>query len=210
MSRIKYILGALLFFVLVGCATQTSSFEKELRNVLDIDKKYGASFYTEALDVENRFSDYRIYYFDWNRTIVKSENIPLMIEELEKMRDDYYKKGMTEDNKAILLFIKGRIKMLESQKMYLTGLSFGSKGDTYDGFRCSEKPFILNTSYHFNESVEIGQEATSIFDKILTYFPQTREFLSKDNRPKFYDSPFWPIRKYSISNKAITEQLCKE
>ena len=187
-----------------------SSFEKEFSNVLNIDEKYDTSFYTEALDVENRFSDNKIYDFDWDRTIVKIEDIPPMTEELEKMRNEYYKKEMTEDNKAILLFIKARIKMLESQRRYLIGQSFGTKGDTDDGFGCGDRPSIMNTSHYFNESVEVGREATEIFDKLLTYFPQTREFLSKDNRPKFYDSPFWPIQKYSRWNRAAVEQLCKE
>ena len=70
-------------------------FEREFRNVLNIDEKYNTSFYTEALDVENRFSDYRIYYFDWNRTIVDIKNIPVMIGELEDMRNEYYKEEMT-------------------------------------------------------------------------------------------------------------------
>jgi len=218
MTKIKYIFGLILILILAGCNTQIggmviankNSFEREFKKVLAIDKKYDASFYTEALDVENRFSDVRIYDFDWDRTIVRIENIPLMIEELDKMRDVYYKKEMTEDNKAIILFIKARIKMLESQRMYLLGISFGSDGDTYDGFRCSERPYILNMSYYFNESATICQEATGIFDKLLTYFPQTREFFTNDNRPKFYDSPFWPIKKHSISNRATVEQLCKK
>ena len=126
------------------------------------------------------------------------------------MRNDYYKKEMTEDNKAIILFIKARIAMLESQRMYLLGLSFGTEGDTYDGFRCSERPYVLNMSYYFNESVNLGEETTEIFDKLLTHFPQTREFLSNDKRPKFYDSPFWPIKKHSIWNRRTVEQLCKE
>ncbi len=209
MTKIKYILAVFLFLILVGCVTQPSSFDKEFRKVLDLDKKYNASLYTEALDVENRFSSNRGYHFDWNRTIVDIEKIPLMVEELEKMRNDYYKKEMTEDNKAILLFIKARIEMLESERTYLTGLSIGAKGDTYYGFKCSEKPYILEASHYFNESVRIGQEATDMLDKILTRFPQTRDFLSEDNRPKFYDSPFWPIREYSRSNRMAVEKVCK-
>lgn len=220
MIRIKYIVGLILLLTLAGCSTNIggmtlfgvddNSFEREFNNVLSIDKKYDTSFYTEALDVENRFSDDRIYDFDWNRTIVKIENIPLMIEELEEMRNVYYKKEMTDDNKAVILFIKARIKMLKSQRMYLVGLSFGTEGDTSDGFRCSERPFIMNRSYYFNESVVIGEEATEIFDKLLTHFSQTRDVLSEDNRPKFYDSPFWPIKKHSMWNKAAVNQLCKE
>ena len=210
MVKIRNILGALLLLIVVGCASQMNSFEKEFRKVLELDKKYNASFYTEALDVENRFSDHKIYDFDWNRTIVDIEKIPLMVKELEEMREYYNKKEMTEDNKAIVLFIEARIKMLESEMMYRIGKSFGSEGDTYDGFWCNERPFILNSSYHFNESVRIGQEATSILDKILTQSPQTRGFLSREKRPKFYDSPFWPIKKYSVWNKATVEQLCKK
>ena len=168
MIRTRYILGVLLLLALVGCANQMNYFEKEFKKIIELDKKYNTSFYTEALDVENRFSDHKIYDFDWNRTIISIGNIPLMVEELEKMREEYSKGEMTDDNKAIILFIEARVGMLESEKMYLIGSSFGSKGDSYDGFGCGERPYILNTSYHFNESVRIGQEASAIIDSILT------------------------------------------
>ena len=210
MRKIKGILLMFLLLIVAGCSVQKSTFEKELKKVLELDSKYNASFYTEALDKENWFSDYKIYDFDWNRTTVNINDVPWMVEELEKMREEYYKKEMTDDNKAILLLIKARIKMLESQRMYLLGKALGTKGDTYDGFRCSEKPFILNASHYFNESTRIGQEATGILDDLLTYFPQTRMFLSESERPKFYDSPFWPIGKYAMWNKATVQQLCRK
>lgn len=176
--------------------------------MLTLDKKYNASFYTEALDVENRFSDYKIYDFDWDRAIVSIEKVDMMIVDLKKMEEKVKAMEETEDTKLVVMLLNSRIKMLESEKLYQLGLKIGEKGDTYGGFKCGDKPYILNLSRLFNESSVIGQEVVGIWDNLLTNYPKTRLFLTKDKRPKFYDSPFWPIIKYSTRNMGIVNNLC--
>ncbi|MEK6808114.1 MAG: hypothetical protein AABY14_00335, partial [Nanoarchaeota archaeon] len=172
-----------------------------------LDRKYNTSLYTEALDVENVFSDTRIYDFDWNRTIIKPEYIGKYIQELILLRDNV-QDSVTKDKEVILIFIDARINMLNSEGLYSKGLNIGASGNSDKGFKCSDKSLILNLSYYYNESSIIGQNATALIDKILTHYPLTRDLLSGEKRPKFYDSPFWPIRKFAIRNKSTIEQLC--
>lgn len=209
----NYILLLVVLFI-SGCSTigyliyPVYTFERGFNEMLKLDKKYNASFYTEALDVENRFSDYRIYDFDWNRTIVSIEKVDMMVADLKKTEEKIKAMEETEDTKLVVMLLDSRIKMLESEKLYQLGLRIGEKGDAYGGFKCGDKQYILNLSRLFNESSTIGQEATGIWDDLLTRYPKTRPFLTKDERPKFYDSPFWPIRRYSIRNMNISNQLC--
>lgn len=209
----KGIFVLLLITVFIsGCGGITGfasySFEKGFNEMIKIDNRYNTSFYTEALDVENKFSDGWLFPFDWDRTLIDINNVDSMISDLSKLRTKIESMEKTKDTEALLLVIDARIKMLESERLYQIGQTIGDKGDAYGGFRCKEKPYVLNLFYYFNESSMIGQESTDIFDKLLTDYPQTRGFLSEENRPKFYDSPFWPIRRYAIYNKAIVEQLC--
>jgi len=209
----KRIFVLLLITVFIsGCGGITGfasySFKKGFNEMIKIDNVYNTSFYTEALDVENKFSDGELYFFDWDRTITNIDNIDSMIDDLNKLRTKVESMKKIKDTEALLLVIDARIKMLESERLYQLGQAIGDKGDAYYGFACKDKLYVLNLSDYFNKSAIIGQESTSIFDKLLTHYPQTREFLSKENRPKFYDSPFWLITQYAINNKAIVEQSC--
>jgi len=66
------------FTVIDQLLNRPYTLEKAFNEMLDIDVKYGASFYTEALDVENVFSDGWTYYYDWERTIVSLDKIEEM------------------------------------------------------------------------------------------------------------------------------------
>ncbi len=211
----KYLM-ILLILLVSGCTIVGNviapeyTFEKGFNEMLELDKKYNASFYTEALDVENRFSDVRIYYFDWNRTIIGLENVDGIIEELEEMKERVNGMKETKDTKLVIQLIDSRIRMLEAEKAYKLGIDIGGKGDTEDGFKCGDKPFVIEASELFNESTVIGREVTGIWDDFLTDYPQTRPFLTEDKRPKFYDSPFWPISRFSGQTLGRINRLCKD
>lgn len=205
--RVKFIILLIAVIFALGCQN-SYSFGDALGEIRVMDKKYNSSFYTEALDVENIFSDKRIYDFDWNRTIIRIDFVEPYKTELEALRERV-KKAESKDNASINLLIDARIKMLESQRLYEQGHDLWETGNAEKGFSCKSKYDIMNLSNYYNESSIIGQDATSIFDDLLTNFIVSREFLTGKSRPKFYDSPFWPIRKFSINNKGYYEQLCK-
>ncbi len=197
-----------LIVVLIAAGCQSYQFKDAFAEMKQLDAKYNASFYTEALDVENVFSDVRIYDFDWERTIINPEVVDLYVADLNLVKEKVQNSD-TKDKEAIVKFIEGRKLMLESERLYLAGLAIGERGSALDSFSCKDEPYIMNRSDYYNQSSIVGQNATALFDNILTHNPSTREFLTDKNRPKFYDSPFWPIRKFAINNKAAVSQLCK-
>ncbi|MDP7323815.1 MAG: hypothetical protein QF632_03580 [Candidatus Woesearchaeota archaeon] len=186
------------------------TFEKGFNEMLGLDEKYGADFYNEALDVENRFSDGWTYDYDWERTLVSLDDIESMIEELKVLEEKVAGMEETEDIGLVLRLLDTRVKMLESERLYQEGLKVGSRGDTDDGFKCGDMPFIRSLTGLWNESSIVGQEATKEWDDFLTHHSQTRPFLSSDKRPKFYDSPFWPIRRFSGWNIGRVERFCEK
>ena len=205
----------LMVLLVSGCPLITRpgmepyTFEMGFNEMLELDGEYNTSFHTEALDVENRFSNELIYYFDWDRTIIGMDHIKPMTHDLEAMKERIEGMESSEDEELVIKMIDTRIKMLESERLYKEGLKIGRKGDTVDGFKCGDKPLVLSLSKLWNESTIIGQEVTKEWDGFLTDYPQTRAVLG-GNRPKFYDSPFWPIRKLSISNQNRIIRLCSD
>ena len=198
---------AMLGIIILSLGCQRYTFESAFAEMSLIDKKYNTSFYTEALDVENVFSDNLIYDYDWERTILDENLIESYLQDMAQLRDSVQRRN-SEDMNAILMFIDARRNMLESERLYLKGLAVGDKGNSKKGLACKNKEYVFLLSDYYNQSNIIGQNATAIMDKLLTHYTVTKEFLSGDNRPKFYDSPFWPIRKFSIYNKDTVEQLC--
>ncbi len=203
----------LAILLLVGCENKPNplvsyEFKDAFNDVLELDKKYNTSFYTEALDVENVFSDLRIYYFDWNRTIIREDFIDSYQRDLAVL-EKKYAEANSSDVAAILIFFDARGQMIEAERLYLNGLAIKDRGNAFDGFSCKDMPHVVNLTYFYNQSSLVGQNAASFFDDLLTGYPQTRSFLSNEKRPKFYDSPFWPIRKFSINNLNTIEKVCK-
>ena len=196
----------LILLFVIGC--KPYGFRDAFAEASVLDEKYNTSIYTEALDVENVFSDNRIYSFDRERTLIKPDFIDNYIDDLVALRNKISGMGAT-DREAMLIFIDARIHMLEAEKLYQEGLLLSETGNAYEAFSCKNKQDVFNLTYYYNESSLIGQNATALFDKILTHYPSTREFISESKRPKFYDSPFWPIRRFAINNKYYAETLCK-
>ena len=183
-------------------------FKDAFNEILEMDKKYNTSFYTEALDVENAFSDTKIYYFDWNRTIISEEHIGSYITGLENL-ERKYAEADSPDIIPISIIIDAREQMLEAERLYRQGLAIIERGNAMAGFSCKDAPYITDLSYYYNQSSLVGQNVSFLLDGLLTNYFVSREFLTGLKRPKFYDSPFWPIRKFAIKNLLTAEQLCK-
>ena len=188
------------------------SFEKGLNEMIKIDAGYGTSIYTEGLDVENKYILNNSLYFplDWNKTLIDASNVDPMTADLNKLKSKIEKTERTADTEALLLLVEARKMMLESERLFQLGEAIGDIGSTKKGFSCKDKQYILDASGLLNSSAVIGQEATDILDDILNDYPQTREFLAEESRLKFFDSPFWPIKKEAANNKGVIEHFCPD
>ena len=188
------------------------SFKEGLNEIREIDIKYGTSIYTEGLDIENKYILNNSLYFplDWNKTLIDVNNVDSMTADLNKLKTKIEKMGRTADTEALLLLVEARKMMLESERLFQLGEAIGDIGSTKKGFSCKDTQYILDASGLLNSSAVIGQEATDILDAILNDYPQTREFLAEESRLKFFDSPFWPIKKEAANNKGVIEHFCPD
>ncbi len=188
------------------------SFKEGLDEIKDIDAKYGASIYTEGLDVENKYILNNTLYFplDWGKTLIAVNNVDPMTDELNSLKNKIEKMEKTDDTKALLVLIEARKMMIESERLFQLGEAIGDIGSTRKGFSCKDKLYILDASNLINSSAVIGQEATDILDDMLNDYPQTREFFTEESRLKFFDSPFWPIKKEATMNRGVIEHFCPD
>ena len=208
-------IAALVLIIAVVLSYQNLSkysFKEGLNEIREIDIKYGTSIYTEGLDIENKYILNNSLYFplDWNKTLIDVNNVDPMTADLNKLKSKIEKTGRTADTEALLLLVEARKMMLESERLFQLGEAIGDIGSTRKGFSCKDKQYILDASGLLNSSAVIGQEATDILDDILNDYPQTREFLAEESRLKFFDSPFWPIKKEAANNKGVIEHFCPD
>lgn len=187
------------------------AFEEAFERMLSIDEKYNASFYTEALDVENVYSTEDFYFFDWNRTTVPLDNIPPMRSELRALQEEFMSlEGFTE-KQLIRDIIDARILMLESQEAYHLALMLYPMGRASIRYDCAlQQKYSKGLSEKYNESVALGKNATRLLDSRLNSRQDILPpLLTGENRPKFYDSPFAPIMIFSDSNIRLVGRICR-
>jgi len=168
-----------------------------------IDEKYGASFKKEKI----------------GGPLVKMENIEPMQIELDKfltaMEADENtvmmirnKTGRTEQE-LLILFIAGRITMLEAEKEFQMGYKYGNAGLVGDGFYCTEKPMILESMQHFKNAIDYGFDAQGLFDLIQSGHEELWVYIGVDeNRPEFYDSPLKLMNEQIAENRDYLDENC--
>ncbi len=182
---------------------KVETFEEGFEIMQQIDKKHKAVFKKEVLGGE----------------VVKLENIePIkadLMKFLEAMGADMdfvvnleNKTGRTEYDK-VLLFIGARVEMLNAEEQLQLGYKYGNAGLVGDGFYCTEKEMILESTQHFEESIKHASLAQDYLDYILSGSEEIWELIgTNENKPAFYNSPLQEMMKQIGTNRKVVQKNC--
>jgi len=169
--KIWGIISLLLVLAIAGCAKDgnvvkdniSDDFNATLAELGRIDAEHG----TGILDYTQGVS-----YIRWH----PREN-PLNIGEIDLILEEYDKlKGSTEDGASILI-ISARRNLLDSERHYKLAYKT-AKGQLTDGFRCSEKDYIIDSIENLELSAEAGHKAIADLSKIFEKYPETAKLIN--------------------------------
>ena len=198
----------LLMLLLIGCKAYT--FEEGFNKVILMDSSYNASFYKEALDVENNFHVAKLTEPDWDKHIVSIENAEAMLNELDEFRKELNEMRSTEDMEALKVFVDARKDMLLSEKLYKEWEAYGSKSSVRYGFKCGDRAAVIEASDILNESIRTAYKAVRTLDALLGNYSDAIDYYGNDKRPKFYTSPLSLLSKEPGRNKRIIKKFCND
>ena len=169
-------------------------FEQGFDKVLSLDKKYGGDYRNERL----------------NHTMVNISVIPMMINDLETMKQDLAGK---DDNGSIALsrFIDVRIAMLNTQRLYQQAALIGPIGTAFDGFRCSEAPYLIKVIDLYNETrQQFLDTMLGDLDALFYDYPEYRSVIGfEGNKTKFYGSNIRALNQIAEENDFVLKRYCQ-
>ncbi len=178
------------------------TFERGFFEITELDKVHGGDLKKERVPGQ----------------MVPLENIDAYTTALTKLRDDVVKDKdeslLSEEEKALLLFIDGRTLMLLSEKNYLLGSASGPKGVAADadGFACSETGYLINTGYYYNASWSSGLEAIERLETVLDKhrnIPHVWDLLGvDDNKMAFFRSFLGELTTIREQNLLALTEFC--
>jgi len=144
--------------------------------------------------------------------MVDHDNIDPFIEDLEKFKAKLEKYENTTDFQALLILVDARINMLKSEKYFHLARDIGDIGIATGDFRCSEKPYLLNAAYYYNNSFKYGIQAYSQLDDLLNIYKNVtnlRNLLGiNEAKIKFYGSPILELRAIAEINIEALSKYC--
>jgi hypothetical protein len=211
----------ILLFLVSGCLTLDNvpegsgiefnttieTFEQGFNEVVRIDQLHKANFRKEKL----------------GGAIVPLERIPIMIEDLQRLR--HHIDPMQRDAEAVakilgkdrterdlaITFIDSRIEMLKSEEQLQLGYQFGNEGLLGDGFFCRERDLIFKSLGHFKKSVQHAKESSYLMDIMLTDTKEeTWDLVGiNDDRPKFYFSIWRDMEAQIHYNTRLFNKHCE-
>lgn len=195
MRKLAISLVFLALAFLIACSPYAEdSFKSNFAKLRVIESGYGISFSTERV----------------NETILTPETAGQLEKDVVSLKEKISRGTGSEQKDASLLFMDARLLMLEAQKHYIMAKSYGKQGDIYDGFRCTDYPYVLNASYHYNLTYWVGDEAMFQLDEVLRKYNFTKEIVGVDEtRPMFYKGPWLDLKKRGRSHGTI-QKLCKD
>ena len=104
-----------------------------------------------------------------------------------------------------------RIKLLEAEKLFINGSSFGDSGTTVDGFSCKQRPVILESAGLRNRSAIKGFEAVSILSEFTSKYPAESAQLGLDRKRAFFlNASFFKIDQDASKDSRAINQFCPE
>ena len=169
-----------------------------------IDSKHKANFKKEML----------------GGPVIKIENIGPMRADLMKFLEamdsdmdtiiELKNNANRTESDIVVLFIGARLEMLNAQEEFLSGYKHGDAGLVGDGFFCTEKGMILESTQHFENSIRHAGIAQGYLDLILSGGEDiTWEHIGvNENKPAFYDSPLHDMTKQIGMNRKIVAHNC--
>lgn len=182
---------------------KVETFKEGFDIMQQIDKKHRADFKKEML----------------GGPLIKLENIgPFrtdLIKFLNAMDADQdtvislkNKTGRTEADK-VLLFIGARLEMLNAEEQFQWGYKYGNAGLVGDGFYCTEKEMILESTDHFEKAITHAASAQDYLDFILSGSEEIWSLIgANEDKPAFYNSPLQEMMKQIGTNRKIVAKNC--
>ncbi len=191
---------AIVWSLLVLKGNQQYTFQEGFEKLQEIDKKYGASFKGEQVNLTEA-------------SIPSEENIPLLLGEIKQF-EQTIKPSPSDEGRALLLFTDARKLMLTAEWYWYQGHKLGDKGLVLDemGFTCNEAQEIIDAAFYFNETFNYARQAQAELDALLVNYPQIPGVLdlvgTNKNKTNFYKSGLKPVRHVPINNVYYLEKLC--
>ncbi|MFO8015838.1 MAG: hypothetical protein R6U32_01920 [Candidatus Woesearchaeota archaeon] len=148
---------AILFLAIIGLASaggcgNGASYEDTLKSIDEIDARHNMTMddYSEGMR-ELRYSP--------RFPPINTDDFEGIIEKFEALKSD------VKDEPSRMM-IDARIKLLESEKYYKLSKRQPLEGYIEDGFKCGDRPAIIEAVEHLNRSVALGREAIGILDDL--------------------------------------------
>ena len=184
----KTIIFALILGLVVvyGCASSQMTFEKGVKKINELDKKYGSSLKSPP-----------------NST----DKITGLVAELNNFKSA--NENLPESLKYLVDF---RIKFLEAEKLNAEGWQGGKASTTEFGFGCNKGyARILESAGLRNASASRGFEAVELLQKFIDSYPEEAASLDLSQRDVLsLKAAFFQEGEKAAKDARIIRSLCKE
>jgi hypothetical protein len=165
------IVGVIILIAIAALSISLSkqkSFTETLKEIDEIDQKNGMSLlnYTNGvayLKYHPRFPD-EINLNEYDAVIGDIQGVHELFHNLRKETPSE-------------LLVNARAALLESEQHYRIATKT-SKGITSDGFKCSDRPYIMEASKNINISIKKGRFAVEALNSLLDRYPKEAEALA--------------------------------
>jgi len=212
MGRIIYCFLVLLMLFISGCTTghvvlnQTTNQTKR-PVIYDLRPCIGE---IDQFDQANELSIKQ--YFDGLKNLRFNEReVPLNHEDRLRVVNDLIlmKAEMQEDDFCPVL-IEAKINLMKAEDIYKIS-QISHKGRIDDGFKCKEKPYVLNSSDLLDEAAVYGFKAIEVLWKIVLEYEEEKEYfdLSKPN-VKYMNESFVELQQLSEMQRIAMDKYCGE
>lgn len=182
--KINHILIFFIFVLfIIGCSAEITSFEKGIKEMAKINKKYSVDF----------------------------KSIPNTMENAVLLRNDLKQiSGMgVNAPESFNLFLDYRIKSIESNIIHLEAWKEGMKASTRDGFGCKSLPIVVNSSILRNISAQKGYEAIKVLQEFVDKYPEEALTINITQRDiVFTNLYYYEIEREAKRDRTIIEHFC--
>lgn len=171
--------------VVYGCASSQMTFEKGVKKINELDKKYGSGLKSPP----NSTDGITGLAAELNDFKAANQNIP-------------------EPLKYLVDF---RIKFLEAEKLNAEGWQWGKASTTEFGFGCKGYDRILQSSNLRNQSAQKGYEAVSILQEFVDNYPDEAGSLNISQKDVLIlKTKYFQVEEKAARDARIIRSLCKE
>jgi hypothetical protein len=212
MERKYYCLLVLLVLFISGCNDSTPVLN-QTTNQTTKPLIYDSRPCIETIDQFDEANELSIkqYLQGLGHLKYNEREVPLNHEDRLRVVNDLIlmKADMQEDDFCPIL-IEAKINLMKAEDVYKISQA-SQKGRVDDGFRCDEKPYILNSSDLLDEAGDYGLEAAEILWQIVLEFDEEKEYfdLSKPN-VEYMNETFAGLHRMADAQREAMDKYCSE